>query len=114
MAATRSVMVGERPVTVRELTVAEVRNWVAELEGRHLDPIRAMVFDDCSLDDLERMADMSAADMEAFAPGDLAELHAAAKALNPHFFKVREALASVSRAIQAGIDSSSSTALSPP
>jgi hypothetical protein len=110
MAATRSVMVGERPVVVKELTVTEVRNWVAELEGRVLDPIRAMVFDDCSLDDLERMSDMPAADMEAYGPGDLAELHAAAKVLNPHFFNVREALISVSRAIQAGIDSLSTTA----
>ena len=114
MAATRIVKVGERSVEVRELAVIEVRNWVAELEGRVLDPIRAMVFDDCSLDDLERMSDMPAIDMEAYGPGDLAELHAAAKVLNPHFFKVREALISVSRAIQAGIDSLNSTVLSQP
>lgn len=52
--------------------------------------------------------------MEQHTVGELAPLRDKAKALNPHFFKVREALVSVSRAIQAGLDSSNSTAVSPP
>lgn len=115
MSARLEVNVGERTVIVRELTVAEVRAWIAEHEaGAAVDPLRAMVFDDCSLDDLARLCDLPVEDMEQHTVGDLAPLRDKAKALNPHFFKVREALVSVSRAIQAGLDSSNSTAASPP
>ena len=115
MAASATVQLGAHAVTVRELAVTEVRDWVAEHEaGAVIDPLRAFVFDDCSLDDLARMCDLPAIDMEAFGPHELTPLRDKCKALNPHFFRVREALASVSRAIQAGLDSPSSTAPSPP
>ena len=115
MPAALTAQVGEVTVTVRELSVAEVRAWVAEFEaGDRVDPIRSMVFDDCSLDDLARMCDMPAEAMEAHGPAGLADLHAKCKAINPHFFKVREALLGVSRAIQAGLDSLNSTVPSSP
>lgn len=111
MAARAVVQVGETPVTVKELTVTEVRSWVAEHEaGAPVDPLRSLVFDDCSLDDLARMCNMPAAAMEGYGPSGLAELRDKAKALNPHFFRVREALISVSRSLQAGLDSLISTA----
>lgn len=108
------IAVGERPVTVRELTIAEVRSWVAECEaGAAVDPLRSLVFDDCSLDDLARMCDLPASEMEVYQPSALAELHDKCRAMNPHFFKVREALMSVSRALRSGLDSMTSTAPSP-
>lgn len=111
MPATAVVQLGQHFVTVREVSVTEVREWVAEHEaGAAVDPLRAFVFDDCSLDDLARMCNMPAAHMEAFGPLELTPLRDKCKALNPHFFKVREALVSVSRAIQAGLDSMTSTA----
>ena len=73
-----------------------------------------MVFDDCSLDDLARMCDMTADDMEQFGPMELAPLRDKCKAFNPHFFKVREALIGVSRAIEAGLGSLISTEQSSP
>lgn len=109
------VMVGERLVMVKELTVTDVRNWVAEAEsGAPVDPVRAMVFDDCSLDDLARLCDMPAADMEACTVSELTPLRDKARVLNPHFFRTREALVSVSRAIQAEIDSLNLTIPLPP
>ena len=100
MPATRSVQVGERTVIVKELTVGAVRDWLVEAEsGSGEDPLHALALDDCSLADLARMSDIRAADLEGYAPSDMAELVAAAKALNPHFFRVREALISVSRAL---------------
>ena len=115
MPAQLETKLGERPVTVRELTVTEVRNWVAEHEaGAVIDPLRSFVFDDCSLDDMARQCDITADDMEAYAPSDLTELRDKCKALNPHFFKVREALTGVSRMMQAELDSLSSTAPSQP
>ena len=55
------------------------------------------------------MCDMTAEDMEQFGPLELAPLRDKCKAFNPHFFRVREALAGVSRAIEAGLDSLIST-----
>jgi len=110
MAASEQVTIGDRAVTVSELSVAKVRNWVVESEaGAAVDPLRAFVFDDCSLDDLARMCDMTAEDMEQFGPLELSPLRDKCKAFNPHFFRVREALAGVSRAIEAGLDSLIST-----
>lgn len=110
MAASEQITIGDRAVTVSELSVAKVRNWVVESEaGAAVDPLRAFVFDDCSLDDLARMCDMTAEDMEQFGPLELAPLRDKCKAFNPHFFRVREALTGVSRAIEAGLDSLIST-----
>ena len=100
MAATVTARVGERSVTVRELTVREVRDWLVaqQLRTDH-DLVRAWALDDCSLDDLAQMSDIGAADQEAYAPSELAELVAAAKKLNPHFFRGRAALMQVARQI---------------
>lgn len=111
MAATKVVELAGVKVTVRELTVAEVRAWLAEIEaGVVVDPLGSMVFDDCSLDDLARMSDATAANMEALTYGELLPLRDACKALNPHFFRVRAAVQKVARAIEAEAASMISTA----
>ena len=118
MALTRSVTVGERPVVVRELTVAEVRDWTVDVEtGCAVDALRALVLDDCGLDDLARMSDATAASLEDYAPSELAGLVAAARELNPHFFRVRAALGGVARMMLAEAEvlaSSVPPASSPP
>jgi hypothetical protein len=98
MAATRTVQVGALSVTVRELTFGEVRDWLVEAEtGQAEDPLHALALEDCSLTDLARMSDFAAAELEGYAPSDLADLIAACKELNPHFFRVRAALSGVAR-----------------
>lgn len=111
MSATKVVELAGVQVTVRELTVAEVRTWLAEIEaGVVVDPLGSMVFDDCSLDDLARMSDATAAGMEMLTYGELLPLRDACKALNPHFFRVRAAVQKVARAIEAEAASMISTA----
>ena len=111
MAATKVVELAGAPVTVRELTVAEVRTWLAEIEaGVAVDPLGSMVFDDCSLDDLARMSDVTAAALEGMTYGEMLPLRDACKALNPHFFRVRAAVQKVARAIEAEASSMISTA----
>lgn len=98
MPATRPVLVGELAVNVRELTVAEVRAWMVECEaGATTDPLHALAFEDCGLDDIARMCDVSVAVLENYTLSELADLVTTCKALNPHFFRVRAALSGVAR-----------------
>ena len=111
MVATRAVDLPCGKVTARELTVAEVRTWLVEVEaGTEVDPLGSMIFDDCSLSDLARMSDVDPAALEGLTYGELAPLRAACKMLNPHFFRVRAALQKVARAIEAEVATMISTA----
>lgn len=111
MPAERVVEIKGLTATVRELTVAEVRDWVAEIEsGANVDPLRSMVFDDCGLDDLARMSDADAAVLESFTASELEPLRGACKALNPYFFKVRAILIGIARHLQEEAVSTISTA----
>jgi hypothetical protein len=85
-------------VTVKEMTVGEVRNWLLDAEtGASEDPLHALALEDCSLSDLARMSDIDAQSLEGYTPSQLTPLIAAAKELNPHFFRVRAALSGVAR-----------------
>ena len=72
-------------VTVRELTVAEVRSALLTDEAIG-DPLQSLVFDGFGLGDLLAQCDASAADLERFTPSELAPLVDACKDLNPFFF----------------------------
>ena len=72
-------------VTVRELTVAEVRSALLTDEAIG-DPLQSLVFDGFGLGDLLAQCDASAADLERFTPSELAPLVEACKDLNPFFF----------------------------
>ncbi len=111
MVATRAVDLPCGKVTARELTVAEVRTWLVEVEaGTEVDPLGSMIFDDCSLSDLARMSDVDPAALEGLTYGELAPLRDACKMLNPHFFRVRAAMQKVARAIEAEAEAMISTA----
>lgn len=115
MPATHTVQLGSgaaaRLVTVKELTVGEVRDWLVKTQNDTSgDPLHALALDECNLADLSEMCDIEVQDLEAYAPSDLAELIATCKSLNPHFFRLRAALASVARAIKAEVGAMASTA----
>lgn len=96
MPATRTIQLGERAVTVRELTVADVRELLIT-EPRQADPLHALAFDGFGLHDIACQCDATADDLEPFAPSDLQPLVDACRELNPHFFRVRAALSGVAR-----------------
>lgn len=74
-------------VRVRELTVAEVREWLNDSQGTgYRDPIHALALPEIGLDELARMTDRTASELEAFAPSELQLLADAARELNPFFF----------------------------
>ncbi len=88
----------QRVVEVRELTVGEVRAWVTETAASTWrDPIQATVWDDVGLDELARMTDATAEDLEPFTPGELQPVLDAARKLNPSFFRLRAALSWAAR-----------------
>lgn len=105
MAASKGVKLGDISVTVRELTFAEVRDWMVETEHGGRDALHVLAMDECGLDELARMSDAPITVLEACTPSDLVPLIAACKELNPHFFRVRAALSSVARMIQAEAES---------
>ncbi len=111
MPATRPVLVGALTVNVRELTFGEVRDWMVSSEaGAAIDPLHALAFDDCSLDDIARMCDRSAAELEAFTPSELESLVRTCKEINPHFFRLRAALSGVAQMMLREINSGTSSA----
>ena len=97
-AAGAPVIVGVRTIRIRELTVAEVRKWLQETAAQTWrDPIHATALYEVGLDELARMSDLSAEDFETFAPSQLSEVVRVARRLNPHFFRLRDALMQASR-----------------
>lgn len=107
MPARRSVIIGRgdamREVIVHELTVADVRDWLVEYESGQLgtDAVHALVWEDFGLDDLARMSNATAAELEAYTPTQLQPLVIVCKEINPHFFRPRAAVAAVARALEA-------------
>lgn len=101
MPATLPIQIGERTVTVRELTVREVRDWLTALENGSatVDAGGEFVWEDCSLQDLARMSDCPVEAFDDFAPSDLGPLKQAARDLNPHFFRTRAAVAAAQAAM---------------
>ena len=100
---------GTEMIRVRELTVAEVRAWLNESATQTWrDPILALALDDIGLDELARMLDRSVEDLERYAPSQIAEVVAVARRLNPHFFRLRDALIKASRGIDHTAESSNS------
>lgn len=101
MAAENTVPLKDLVVTVRELAVEEVRTWAKEVEaGAPVDPLRHFVFDDCSLDDVARMCDCSAEELERYGATELIPLRDKAKAMNPYFFRVRGVLFGTSQTLK--------------
>jgi hypothetical protein len=94
----KSVTLGERIFTVRELTVAEMDDWFAWLEGldehsEPLDVIGGTVLGDISLRELGRLCDCDPALLRVYTPTELQALVEAAREVCPYFFETRAKLA---------------------
>jgi hypothetical protein len=92
-------------VTVRELTVGEVRAWLADAEGQvgrdadgMPDIIGLWLLDECSFGDLKRMSDVSDERLNDLTDSDLRALVDACKDLNPGFFGLRARLTALGKA----------------
>jgi hypothetical protein len=101
MAASRQVQIGSLAVTVRELTVGEVRDWLASVESGQtlVDAAGEYVFEDASVQELARMCDLPVSGFDAFTPSEIEPIRQAARDLNPHFFGLRAAVAAAQKSI---------------
>lgn len=87
----REVQLGERSVIVREMTVGDVRNWLADVsaDGALVNWVDDGLMGDISLRDLARMTSLKVEEMDAWRPSELQQVIDVARELNPHFFALR-------------------------
>ena len=99
MARNRSIQIGERTVTVRELTVGEIRDWLRDMEARNtkLDLVDGMLLTELALSDLCRMSDLPEDALDDLTQSEIDALLEAARELNPHFFGMLARLAEAGR-----------------
>jgi hypothetical protein len=88
-----------RDVKVRELTVAEIRQWLAEAQtmgdGDSPDVLSMLLFDELSLDELQKFTDLTPDEISEAAPSVLYEVKEFVKEVNSHFFVLRTRLMAV-------------------
>lgn len=106
MRITKELALGEQVVTVKELTLSEIRGWLAEGErSGERDVVDALLLDDCPLDDLLRFCSATPDELDRLTQSELRELVAEVKELNPDFFGLRSKLLRL--VVSAGKSSSS-------
>lgn len=84
----KEIQLGSIAVTVREMSVLQVRTWLAELikPNEQPDLVDQAFFDECSLGDLQRMTTLTREQIDQLRPSQLREVIALCKELNPDFF----------------------------
>ena len=85
-------------VTVKELTVADVRAWLRSLSDLNgFDAVDAVLFQDdgASVDDVLRMTDIDRAELDQLPPADVVKIIDKCKKVNPHFFRFRAAMVQI-------------------
>lgn len=91
----KTLTVGDKDVTVNELSVNEVRNWMADTESAaendalmiDLDDI---LFEDVRLSDLAVMSDQSIDQLREMRPSQLREIADVCRDVNEHFFSAAD------------------------
>lgn len=85
----KELQLGEISVTVRELTVLQVRAWLAEINKpteAEFDLLNEALFTDCAISDLKRMTSLTEEQINHMRPSELRKVIALCKELNPDFF----------------------------
>lgn len=108
------IKIGARDVTVKELTVGDIREYLKLEEsdivkGKAIDPVTDLMLEDMSLRDIVMMTDLSIEDVDVFTSRELLELVKACREWNPGFFT----LASQARRLMDRLTSQLSTPVSP-
>lgn len=96
-------------VGIRELTLDEIRGWLAEVEAKMDAPpaveagsIRhtfSLMFDDIDIDDLLLLTDLTLDKLPGIAPSAIEAIYERAKAVNRRFFVMRGQLMALGMAL---------------
>lgn len=95
------ISVNNIQITVKELTVAEVRHWMMDMieqekTNENKDVVSHVIdqglFEEIGLSDIVRMTDMNRAQVDHFTPSELQIIIQKCKVLNPDFFGMRKRL----------------------
>ena len=97
---TKVIQLGDQEITVRELAVWEVRNWIASLSGNEVDLVDELLIDGVQLSAVRLMAGISKEDMEQMMPSELDKVVDAAKQVNHRFFTMVDRVVAASRSIK--------------
>jgi hypothetical protein len=97
---TKVIQLGDHEITVRELAVWEVRNWIASLSGQEVDLVDELLIDGVQLSAVRLMAGISKEDMEQMMPSELDKIVDAAKQVNHRFFTMVDRVVAASRSIK--------------
>ncbi len=100
MRVIREIDLDGRAAQVRELTVGEIRQWLAS-KTEAGDVVDSLLFEEVALSDLAFLTDLDAAAVDALTPSDVARLVAVAKEINAAFFAMRERTVALGRRILA-------------
>lgn len=87
-------------VTIRELTVADVRDWLKSIEtpSPKVDAVDKLLIEGEDLSDLLRMTNLTSDDINLMTPSGLRRLYASCKEVNADFFGLRARLEELGRA----------------
>lgn len=97
-------------VTVRELTVAEIRAWMADAKvPAQPDLVDNLLLPGAALPDLTHLSSLTAEQIDLLTPSELERVLAEAKEMNSHFFGLLAAVTTLSSQMQ----SAASNGLSP-
>ena len=116
LAVTRTVVIGEGgdaplAVTVRELTVAEIRAWLADVQqAQGADLVDVLLLKDVALQDITRMSSLSMDQINTLTPSQLRAVLDAAREINADFFALRGGIVEIGNQILSPASSAQSPA----
>ena len=97
---TKVVQIDGREITVRELAVWEIRNWIGSLDGKDIDLVDELLIDGVQLSAVRLMSGISKEDMEQMVPSDLDKVVDLCKQVNHRFFSMVDRVVAASRQIR--------------
>lgn len=112
MRVERKVALSCGEVTVRELTVGEIRAWLREVEQSQegdFDVVGLALFEEITFEDFERLSDITRKQLDELAPSEIRELKEACEEVNADFFAMRRRISRLGQAALGNPDRSSSS-----
>lgn len=95
---TRKIIVAGLEIEIKELSVAEVRQWINDAANQQSgDAVDYLLFDDVALYDLYCFTNLNQEIADGMTPAELRKVIDSVRELNPHFFTLRERIVAMGR-----------------